>query len=527
MDLHSAHERKLSTFGRIQNVAWSKNWPVTITAGFALIWIVHRAMVQSITLDEANTFRYWVAPDLPTHWAPHANNHVLNSLLMRLSIWVFGLSHLSVRAPALLGGVLYVSATYGFCKLLSQDLVLTWALFICFVYNPFVMDYLVAARGYGLALGFLSLAMYLFARAVMTLQKPGDQEILYYAKTISACVAVSFCANFSFAYANAFLLGAFLVWAIQEQRRRGEMAYWRLALACVVPLFLILFGLAGSTLVRFSRDQLVWGARSLSQTWGDIREASFPDLNAYLVNPLLADFLGVIQRNGVMAALTGVTTYLILLLFSGRLRYLREKSRLRLAGSLAAVLVLTLLAHWLQFKFLKILLPFERTSLFFVPLATAVVGVILSMQPSTLAERAVRGFAVAVLCATGIYFIGTLRDSYFREWKICADLKAAFPVAVDQCRRAGIRQAACDLNYTATLNFYRILYKADVDEFPDTEAMPSGKSVYVLPEHQYADFIRHEGLEVRYRGVMSDLVVVVRPGAAAKGPCRDEAESGN
>jgi hypothetical protein len=75
-----------------------------LTAGFALIWIVHRAMVQAITLDEANTFRYWVAPDSPTHWVPHANNHVLNSMLMRLFIWLFGLSHLTIRAPALLGG---------------------------------------------------------------------------------------------------------------------------------------------------------------------------------------------------------------------------------------------------------------------------------------------------------------------------------------------------------------------------------------------------------------------------------------
>lgn len=66
-------------------------------AVFAVVWVVHRAAVQSITLDEANTYRYWVATQTPSHWDPHSNNHVLNSALMRLSIWLFGLSTFTVR----------------------------------------------------------------------------------------------------------------------------------------------------------------------------------------------------------------------------------------------------------------------------------------------------------------------------------------------------------------------------------------------------------------------------------------------
>ncbi len=87
-----------------------RNWSLIVTACFALIWIFHRAFVQSPTLDEANTFHRWVAPDSPSHWEPHSNNHVLNSTLMRLCIWLFGLSRMAVRAPALLGGVVYIGA---------------------------------------------------------------------------------------------------------------------------------------------------------------------------------------------------------------------------------------------------------------------------------------------------------------------------------------------------------------------------------------------------------------------------------
>jgi hypothetical protein len=496
---------------------WLRNWLLILTACFALIWIVHRSLVQSITLDEADTFRYWVAPHSPTHWEPHPNNHVLNSMLIRLFVSLFGLSHLTVRTPALLGGVLYIFAMYSFCTLLSQERVLTWPLFVCFVYNPFVMDYLVAARGYGLAIGFFSLAMYLFAQTLVRLEEPSEREILNHAKAVSACAALSFCANFSFAYTNALLvLVALFTWAWLQQRKRGLIACVHLALACSFPAFVIVFVLTGSVLAGFPRAQLIWGCDSLIQTWSDIHNSSFADLNQYLVNPLLAGFLRAFQTYIVGAGAGLGIVYLVLLFLTRQRQYSRSRSRLLLAGSLAVVLVLTALGHWLQFKMLKIPLPFERTSLFFVPLSTAIIGVVLSVAPSNLIERVLRGLGIAILSIAGVYFIGALRDSYFREWRGGADVKAAFPVILDLCRRAGVRDVVSDVNYASSLDFYRVLYKvSDLNEFRnDIEKMPSGKPIYVLAENQYADFIRTEGLQVAYHGPTSDLAVVIRPGTA-------------
>lgn len=110
----------------------SRDWPLILSAGFALIWIFHRAWVQSITLDEANTFLLWVAPNSPSHWEPNSNNHVLNSTLIRLFVWFFGLSHLTMRLPALLGGALYIFANGRLCALLAKRGLLRWALFTWF-----------------------------------------------------------------------------------------------------------------------------------------------------------------------------------------------------------------------------------------------------------------------------------------------------------------------------------------------------------------------------------------------------------
>ena len=192
----------------------TKHWPLILTGCFALIWCVHRAQAQSITFDEANTFFAFVVGDGP--WSPNSNNHVLNSILIRLFVKLFGVSQLSVRAPALLGGALYIFAAYRICTLLACELALTWPLFVCFVYNPFVMDYLVAARGYGLAIGFLSLSLYLIARMLFAWDGASERKILKTAVAASVAGALSFCANFSFAYVNGALIAVLFVWAGQD-----------------------------------------------------------------------------------------------------------------------------------------------------------------------------------------------------------------------------------------------------------------------------------------------------------------------
>ena len=126
-----------------------------LTALFAMFWAIARACVQAITLDEADSYLGFAQPSWPSYWYPSANNHVLNSMLMRLFTSVFGLSHITVRAPALIGAALYIAAAYCFCKLIARDLTLQWPLFVCLVYNPFIFDFLVAARGYSLAMAFL------------------------------------------------------------------------------------------------------------------------------------------------------------------------------------------------------------------------------------------------------------------------------------------------------------------------------------------------------------------------------------
>jgi hypothetical protein len=115
------------------------------------------------------------------------------------------LSHLTLRLPALIGAGLYVAASVALCRRISDQRAIQWPLFVCLVYSPFVMDYMVAARGYGLALGCMLAAIWALWGSRFGLA--------------SLCAGMSFCANFSFAYVDASLMLAAAVLGWRETRK--------------------------------------------------------------------------------------------------------------------------------------------------------------------------------------------------------------------------------------------------------------------------------------------------------------------
>ena len=120
-------------------------------AMFAVVWAVFRACTQAITVDEATTYFWFASGSQYTPWWPSSNNHVLNSLLMWVSTHIFGVSALSVRLPALIGAIVYVCVCGFLCRRLIDRFSLQFPVFVCLVYNPFILDFMAAARGYSLA----------------------------------------------------------------------------------------------------------------------------------------------------------------------------------------------------------------------------------------------------------------------------------------------------------------------------------------------------------------------------------------
>lgn len=456
------------------------------TASFALLWVMARAALQSITIDEADTYLIWVARPNPSHWESASNNHVLNSLLMRLSTGLFGVSHFTVRIPALLGAALYIAMAWALCRLVAPELVVQWPVFVGMVFNPFVLDHLVAARGYALALAFL-----LAAIAVAAYAEARQWGPVRVCAACSVCLALSFAANFSFAIVDGFTMAAITAWACARTQSPGLCA--RLVGACVLPGLLVTLSESAPAVLHWPKGQLIYGAYSLGEWFGEMARDSLYRLNPQMVNPML------------MAALEYVRPLLIpAVLLAAAWQWARGRGH-RAAYVVLAVLACSVAAHWAAFHWLHLLLPKERTGIWVVPLAMLAVGAVAGGSRVT----------TAALYALSFYFLLCLRLDHFREWSWDADMKRVYEVVSYYNRTYGVRQVSSNWMYTPSLNFYRLASGSEsFDEFPG-EARARGAAVLVLNAAFQGGEIERQRLRVVYHGAHSDVVVAVREEAEA------------
>jgi hypothetical protein len=140
--------------------------PGLVAAGLSVLvftYVAMRAATLCITIDEAATFNDHVTGGwldiilFRTDGLPD-NNHVLYTLLCKVSVMLFGLSELTLRLPSLLGCLFFLLGL-NFCL---RRIVSGWKIMpglLAIGMNPYVIDYLGLARGYGLGLGFTMLGL--------------------------------------------------------------------------------------------------------------------------------------------------------------------------------------------------------------------------------------------------------------------------------------------------------------------------------------------------------------------------------
>ena len=140
-----------------------------------------------------------------------------------------------------------------------------------------------------------------------------------------------------------------------------------------------------------------------------------------------------------------------------------------------------------------------------------VFGIVTSIVPLTRLGRILRGLSLALLFIGAAYFIGSLRLTYFKEWKFDADVKGAFPAVEYASRQYGIREFHSAWPYRSTLDFYRLYFKdTALAPFITSDPDPLDKRGYVLSASGDEEFIRKQRLKIVYRGGISDVVVAIR-----------------
>jgi len=131
--------------------------------------ILYKVFTLPITHDEVSTavhyynFSVWEIMMFPDNWP---NNHILNTLLSKLFINIFGNETWSVRFASMLSFIVYAYAIYRLINLLfKKESIFVIAALSLFLTNPYLLEFFGLSRGYSMASAFVTLSVSYFITA--------------------------------------------------------------------------------------------------------------------------------------------------------------------------------------------------------------------------------------------------------------------------------------------------------------------------------------------------------------------------
>ncbi len=481
-------------------------------AWFAFAWAVARACVQAVTGDEAQDYLFYASRNDPGHWNPAANNHMLNSMAERMFASIFGLSPLTVRLPSLIGAALYIYVIYRLCLAISQEWKVRIPVFVCLVYNPFLFDFYVAARGYGIANAFLMSAI--AASAAWHLYREefsggGSRELIAATALSSACLGLSFTANFSLALTGMTAMVLLLAWAL----RAKSAAPWKLLLAAVIPGMVVVLLIPSWTLLHF-HEAIVAGTTSFREMLMSLVDSSRYRPSPYLINPLLWPVFANLLYTYLFPVVGALALLQLFWILKDR-AWRRSRHSMWLCTLGLIVISTAVLAageHRLLYRFAHVLMPVSRTGLFLIPLVTLAVGIAAAIPPLSSGARWSRMALLASLCVTSLYFFGCMRLTYFKEWDYQQDLKEAYKVLACYNHEKNVQDIEATWEYHGGLLLARLMSGRETfGPFSSSTPLSAGHQMYVLERTFDRAFVIQEGLKIVYEAPNSGLEVAVRP----------------
>ncbi|MGA2117251.1 MAG: hypothetical protein ABSH56_21125 [Bryobacteraceae bacterium] len=433
----------------------------------ALVWLVclYRAMTQSIVHDEALTYGFYIGAPLSQIFQFYdANHHFLNTLLMRISASIFGVSEFTLRLPALGGAALYLAAVYRICvREIGGDAAafLTAALLAL---NPMILDFMVAARGYGMALGFLMWALAVLVAYVRRPESVAARELLW----AGAALSLSIMANLVFAVPAMVLTAA--AWAMlktarpavlpapapppaskKRQRRRKRQVlldqdralrtFWRwlvIPAAAGCAVFILISPVAQSTPGKFYA-----GAQTVAESLRSLYSVSLAH-----GGPLQQAALWPVLRDGVAFGLAPLT--LLGALAAGIVR--RNILLVLVSATAIGCGIVPLLLH----VAIHLLYPLDRTGIYFLPLTCLALAGLSEQIGGSGWWKAARVCAAAISILVVAQFLLEFNTRKFAVWAYDADthaILAALGKAVPNKRPGSVR-IANSWQLEPSLNFY-------------------------------------------------------------------------
>lgn len=468
-------------------------------AAFALA--VYRAATIPISADEAFTFNRSVLTPIPDLWkAFDANDHVLHTLLCKVSVRWFGESEFALRIPALCGGLLLLWV----CRRLSVLVCgAGWAgcgVFALLALHPLMGDYQSMARGYGMATALVLVALDQLMR--QDAHPAGSWRL--YLSGVSLALAVA--ANLTAAIPGLGLLAAFAMIHLGTPLVRGERARFRARLdklldEVVVPGAVAAVALLALPLMGLKPGLLYIGSSTLYDSAINMAYASlWRPQNLLEHTPLHLGAEGLLKLLAPVVPLLLLGMAAAAALASVRRPSLRNRTRLwmtLLVGNTMAVILLLHAGAGMPY-------PYRRTGLYLVPLFTLLGASLFLEMPRWWRDTG------GVLCAVLIAAYAINWDlRYYDEWLIDAGNRDVMRVVrrlapVD----GGTRSIAATFPLGQSVLYYKRRFGLPWLEAPEGKTIDGRFDIYLLADADRA-LIGKYGLTVKYRHPLSQVTVAV------------------
>lgn len=414
---------------------------ILLSAGLLLLcYTTLRACLLAFTWDESYTFiefvntPYWY---YTTFNSMSANNHLLNTWLMKLCQDSFGIHELALRLPNLLAHILYLFFSAKLVMMLHKRTLII-AAFILLNTNPFLLDFFTAARGYGIAMGLMMASLY-YLFIFIEFRRP----LLSFISAALAVLAVL--AQYTMLYYMFSVLALMLFIVFIEWIWKRSLTKALFILIISVPLPILLFIWFAPVFIELQRaGAFYYGGDDgfVSNTILTLASASWYQMpySYYFTDPLIV---------------LVILIYITACVFSCMEVFGRKKHS---SGPflLIATGLLTFSVFWIQYLHftIDVKFPLDRTGLFFIPLFMLVVIALISLLYET--KKMVWP---AVILAGGcvLHLIVSFNLYYLLMWKVDADVKTvAHYIERDHPEAVGKVNMEVNYMFEPGLNFYKV-----------------------------------------------------------------------
>jgi len=399
-----------------------------------------------------------------------ANNHILNTLFMKLWQNTTGSSEIALRLHSVLAHAVYMMFTFLLLKNFRSGFVII-AGFLLLNINPYLLEFFSLARGYALAISFMLMSMYYFIRY---LEEEKEKQLLY------CMIAASLAVLSNFALLNYFaavlVIHQLVIWT-RYRDIKTNFQKSRTALITVLVLGVICYEpirkLIRFNCIDFGGMEGIWENTVASQINVFLYEQPY-DFTVFRIIDAI-----------VLVSVIAYAALLLAKILRGKMQQ-HDRNGFFIFGVLLLILFFNALQHYLLGS------PYivERFALFITPLYMLMLVHLLNALTEKKPALKFAGFGLLIAFTAGMafHFSKCANLSYASNWNFDADTKQMLLDLEKEKVASGKQKIKLGVTwlFEPGINFYRESKQLDWLETVTREDVSNEFDLYYIERNDQA-----------------------------------------